>query len=66
MNVITPSNISAPVLMKMPGGSSTLAAAASRNRGVCRSFDTTRRARSSTGACSNRACPASDVDNRSA
>ena len=45
-----PRRLSSPTLTKMPGGSLMLSRAAWINRGTCRSFECTRRARSASGA----------------
>ena len=50
MKVITPRSVSTPTLTNMAGGSLTLSRAALMSRGVCRSFDRMRRARSASGA----------------
>src|SRR6478735_8617755 len=49
MNFNVPRQVSRATFRKMPGGSLTLSRAAWTTRGTCRSFDTTRRARSDTG-----------------
>jgi len=50
MNESTPRQLSSPVLTKIPGLSLMLSRAAWTRRGTCRSLDTTRRARSASGA----------------
>ena len=54
----TPSNDSIATFTKRPGASDTFSLAASMSRGVCRSFDPTRRARSGKSAYSNNTCVA--------
>ncbi len=58
MNDSAPRIVSMPTLTKMPGGSLMLSRAAWMRRGVWRSFESTRRARSSAGACVKSAWPA--------
>ena len=58
MKLSAPRNVSRPTLTKMPGGSLMLSRAACTRRAVCRSFDSTRRARSGSGACVNTTCAA--------
>ena len=50
-----PRSVSRPLFTKIPGGSLMLSLADWMKRGVWRSFDSTRRARSSAGAKSNSA-----------
>ena len=54
----TPSNDSIATFTKRPGASDTFSRAASINRGVCRSFDPMRRARSGKSAYANNTCVA--------
>ena len=50
MNDITPRQVSMPTFTKIAGGSLMLSRAACTRRGTWRSFDSTRRARSVSGA----------------
>ena len=58
MKVTTPRKVSMPVFTKIAGGSLTFSRAACTRRGTCRSFESTRRARSVSDAKANRACGA--------
>ena len=66
MNLSVPFIVSMPTLTKMPGASLMLSRAAWMTRGVCRSFDSTRRARSGAEAWAKSACPAKLNDRMSA